>query len=441
MSSPTRRRQSAVPSTRLGRAVRLGLMAGEVAFEGMLGSARALAAGRRPTAAGALFSVRNAETLARRLSSLRGAAMKLGQMLSVQGDELLPPEFRQALAILRSQAYAMPIEQLRRVLGREYGAGWRDRFERFDEEPLAAASIGQVHRVVTRDGRDLVLKIQYPGVARSIDSDVDNMATLLRWLDFLPVELDIQGLSSEAKRQLKVEADYLQEAGHVERFAALLEDAPGIVVPRVHRDLTTRRILALDYVESEPIDSVASLDVAQHTRDSLARRIEGLMFRELFEFRLMQTDPNPANYRYQPDTGRLVLLDFGSTIEIDAQRVEGYREVCRAIIADDEELIRGAALRLGYLGPDTPAQSAAGVVEIIRLVCQPIRHRGAYDFAASQLPLRARDLGLEVAFRQGLPTPPPATIFLHRKLVGTFLLCAMLHARIDVRRLVEPYLR
>jgi predicted unusual protein kinase regulating ubiquinone biosynthesis (AarF/ABC1/UbiB family) len=209
MSSPTRRRQSAVPSTRLGRAVRLGLMAGEVAFEGMLGSARALAAGRRPTAAGALFSVRNAETLARRLSSLRGAAMKLGQMLSVQGDELLPPEFRQALAILRSQAYAMPIEQLRRVLGREYGAGWRDRFERFDEEPLAAASIGQVHRVVTRDGRDLVLKIQYPGVARSIDSDVDNMATLLRWLDFLPVELDIAGLSGEAKRQLKVEADYL----------------------------------------------------------------------------------------------------------------------------------------------------------------------------------------------------------------------------------------
>jgi predicted unusual protein kinase regulating ubiquinone biosynthesis (AarF/ABC1/UbiB family) len=416
-------------------------MAGEVAIGGMLGSARALAAGKRPSAAGLLFSQRNAETLARRLSSLRGAAMKLGQMLSVQGDELLPPEFRQALAILRSQAYAMPTTQLRRVLGREYGAGWQDRFERFDEEPLAAASIGQVHRVLTRDGRDLALKIQYPGVARSIDSDVDNMAMLLRWLDFLPVELDIAGLSAEAKRQLKVEADYLQEADHTERFGHLLGDTPGIVMPRVHRDLTTQRILALDYIESEPIDSVASLEVSQHTRDGLARRIEGLMFRELFEFRLMQTDPNPANYRYQPDTGRLVLLDFGSTIELDAARVDGYREICRAVIADDLELIHGAALRLGYLAPDTPARSAAGVVEIIRLVCQPIRHRGAYDFAASQLPLRARDLGLEVAFRQGLPTPPPATMFLHRKLVGTFMLCAMLHAHIDVRRLVEPYLR
>jgi predicted unusual protein kinase regulating ubiquinone biosynthesis (AarF/ABC1/UbiB family) len=441
MPRPTRRRQSAVPSTRIGRAVRLGLMAGEVAIEGMLGSARALAAGRRPTAAGSLLSVRNAETLARRLSSLRGAAMKLGQMLSVQGDELLPPEFRQALAILRSQAYAMPVEQLRRVLGREYGAGWRDKFERFDEEPLAAASIGQVHRALTRDGRDLALKIQYPGVARSIDSDVDNMTTLLKWLNFLPVELDVAGLSAEAKRQLKVEADYLQEADHAEQFGRLLVGTPGFVIPRVHRDLTTRRILALDYVESEPIDTVAGLDVPQHTRDALARRIEGLMFRELFEFRLMQTDPNPANYRYQPDTGRLVLLDFGSTLELDPARVDGYREICRAVMADDEALIRSAALRLGYLASDTPAASAAGVVEIIRLVCHPIRHRGAYDFAASQLPLMARDLGLEVAFRQGLPTPPPATMFLHRKLVGTFLLCAMLHARIDVRRLVEPYLR
>jgi predicted unusual protein kinase regulating ubiquinone biosynthesis (AarF/ABC1/UbiB family) len=441
MSRPTRRRQSAVPSTRLGRAVRLGLMAGEVAIEGVFGSARALAAGKRPTVAGSLFSQRNAETLARRLSSLRGAAMKLGQMLSVQGDELLPPEFRQALAILRSQAYAMPIAQLRRVLGREYGAGWQDRFESFDEEPLAAASIGQVHRALTRDGRDVVLKIQYPGVARSIDSDVDNMATLLRWLNFLPVELDIAGLSAEAKRQLKVEADYLQEADHAERFHRLLEGSPGIVLPRVHRDLTTRRILALDYIESEPIESVASLDVPQHRRDALARRIEGLMFRELFDFGLMQTDPNPANYRYQPDTGQLVLLDFGSSIELDPERVDGYREVCRAVIADDIEQIRLAALRLGYLAPDTPAESAAGVIEIIRLVCQPIRHRGAYDFAASQLPLKARDLGLEVAFRQGLPTPPPATMFLHRKLVGTFMLCAMLHARIDVHRLVEPYLR
>jgi len=432
------RRQSAVPSTRLGRAVRLGLMAGEVALDGALSSVRQLASGRRPTAANWL-SARNAETLARRLSTLRGAAMKLGQMLSLQ-EELLPAEFRQALALLRAEGYAMPAAQLHRVLGREYGAGWQRRFAGFDEEPVAAASIGQVHRVRTRDGRDLALKIQYPGVARSIDSDVDNLATLLRWLDFLPVELDVAGLAAEAKRQLAVEADYLQEAAHAERFARLLRGAPGVLVPRVHRDLTTRRILALDFIESEPLESMAGMDVPQRLRDSLARRIEDLMFRELFEFRLMQTDPNPANYRYRRDDDSLVLLDFGSTLAIDAERVEGYREICRAVVAGDEPAMQRAAIRLGYLRADTPARSAEGVLDIIRLVCQPLAHRGAYDFAASGLAQHAVDLGLEVAFRQGLPTPPASTMFLHRKLAGTFMLCAMLRARVDVHRLVAPHL-
>jgi predicted unusual protein kinase regulating ubiquinone biosynthesis (AarF/ABC1/UbiB family) len=212
------------------------------------------------------------------------------------------------------------------------------------------------------------------------------------------------------------------------------------VVPRVHRDFTTRRILALDYVDSEPLEELAGEHVPQRTRDGIARRIEELMFRELFEFRLMQTDPNPANYRYRRSTDSLVLLDFGSTLEIDEERVEGYREICRAVIAGDRQAIHRAAIRLGYLRDDTPADSASGVLEIIGLVCLPLAHRGAYDFGASRLAQHTLDLGVEVAFREGLPTPPASTMFLHRKLVGTFMLCAMLRARIDVHRLVVPHL-
>ena len=157
-----------------------------------------------------MFSVRNAERLAARLANLRGAAMKLGQLVSLQGEDVLPPEFAQALAVLRSEAAPMPAAQLRRVLGREYGKGWERRFAHFDFEPVAAASIGQVHRARTRDGRDLALKIQYPGVARSIASDVDNVAALLRLFNLLPLDLDVAGIAAEAKRQLAQEADYLQ---------------------------------------------------------------------------------------------------------------------------------------------------------------------------------------------------------------------------------------
>jgi predicted unusual protein kinase regulating ubiquinone biosynthesis (AarF/ABC1/UbiB family) len=112
--------------------------------------------------------------------------LKVGQMLSLQSDDIIPAEFRNALSMLRSQGYAMPDTQLKRVLGREYGKGWERKFAVFDPEPVAAASIGQIHRARKHGGRELALKIQYPGVARSVDSDVDNLATLLRRLDFLP---------------------------------------------------------------------------------------------------------------------------------------------------------------------------------------------------------------------------------------------------------------
>lgn len=421
--------------------MRMGMMVGEIALGSAVHGARELAAGRRPKAVDALLTAGNAEVLARRLATLRGAAMKLGQILSMAGDELLmPPAFRDALAILRSQGYAMPAAQLHRVLGREYGKGWQGRFADFDEEPMAAASIGQVHRVRARDGRDLVLKIQYPGVASSIDSDVDNMAGLLRWLDILPADLDIDALSAEAKRQLKVEADYAQEAAHARRFLRLLSGSDEYVVPAVHEDLSTRRILAMDFVSGEPLEALAADGTAQRVRDAAGEALESLMLRELFEFRLMQTDPNPANYLYQPDSRRLALLDFGSTASVSAQRVAGYRDICRAVIADDLAAIRRHALALGYMQADTSPETVDDVTDIIRLVCEPLRHRGRYDFSKSELPLRARDLGLEIAFRRGLPPPPAGTMFLHRKLVGTFMLCAMLRARVDVHALVTPYL-
>ncbi len=438
MSRPGTKRKSSVPESRIGRLVGFGLAATELVLGGLVGGLRGTgAAGTR----GAFFNARNAQRFAERLAHLRGAAMKLGQLLSLEGDDLLPPEFAQALAILRAGANAMPPAQLARVLAREYGRDWARRFAEFDPEPIAAASIGQVHRARAIDGRELAVKIQYPGVARSITSDVDNVAALLRLASLLPVDLDVSGLATEAKRQLRQEADYLLEAKFLERYRALLADEPGFRVPRVHTDLTTRHALAMDYLEGVPLDALGSAGTAQTQRDRVGKQLEHLLFRELFEFRFMQTDPNFANYLYDSRNRNIVLLDFGSAREFSRDFVARYRETCRAILADDRARVRHGALAIGYLAAEDSAQRARAVVDMMMLVCEPLRHRGRYDFAASNLPARVRDLGFDLVFRRGLlRAPPPETLFLHRKLVGSFQLCARIGARVDVQGLIRPFL-
>lgn len=439
MNSPVRK-QSAVPASRLSRVLRFGLLSGELALATAVGAAKQLGAGRRPDLAAAILTPGTADLLARRLAALRGPAMKLGQILSLHGEEILPESFQNALSMLRSQGYAMPDTQLRRVLGREYGKGWQQRFARFDFEPVAAASIGQVHRVVKQGGRELALKIQFPGVARSVDSDVENLASLLKRLDFIPVKLDIDALASEAKRQLRLETDYESEASNLERYRRLVSELPDLVVPRVDRTLTTKHILAMDWVEGEPLEILASEAVPAPRRNAVARALYELMFRELFEFRFMQTDPNIANYLYRPATRQIVLLDLGSIGEYPARFSEAYRSACRAVLAGDRDGVRAAAFEIGYAHPDDPEAMIRNAVEIIELACEPLAHRGPYDFAGSRLVTRGRDLGLEVLFGQGLRSPPPETLFLHRKLIGTFLVCAKLRARVNVHALIERFL-
>jgi len=439
MPADTKRKRGAVPTSRLGRALRFGMLTGELALSAAVGTAKQFSSGKPVNLATAMLTPGNAEMLARRLAVLRGPAMKLGQLLSLSGEELVPEEFRRALDVLRSQGYAMPDSQLRRVLVREYGKGWQQKFAQFEFEPVAAASIGQIHRARKHGGRELALKIQYPGVARSVDSDVDNLAAMLRRLDFLPLQLDVPALTAEAKRQLKLETDYESEARNLERYRRLVAEMPEVVVPRVDRTLTTRHVLAMDWIEGEPLEALASEAVPQARRNAVARTLYELMFRELFEFRFMQTDPNFANYLYLPATQQVALLDLGSVGQYPAELVASYRDTCRAVLAGDDAALREALFAIGYAHPDDPETMTRNAVDIVRLVCEPLAHRGPFDFAASGLAVRARDLGLAVAFGKGLRSPPPETLFLHRKLIGTFLICVKLRARVNVHAVIEKF--
>ena len=435
-----KRRHRAIPSSRAARLGAFGRLAGGVA-SGMLGEgARRLARGERPRMRDLVLTPGNVGRLADRLSHLRGAAMKLGQMISMDAGDLLPPELAAILAQLRSQAHRMPPEQLRRVLDSEWGPDWRRRFARFNATPIAAASIGQVHRATLPDGRELAIKVQYPGVRESIDSDVDNVATLLRVSGVLPRELDLAPLLTEAKRQLHEEADYEREAAQMTRFADWLDGHADYVVPRPLPELTTARVLAMDFIDGIPIEALA--DAPQEQRDAAMRDLMALVLREMFEFGAMQTDPNFANYRFQPDTGRLVLLDFGAARDVDPATAQGYRSLLSAGLSGDRDAVREAARAAGFLGEAAVARHRPLVDRMIDIVVTEMNRPGPFDFGDRGFVEVLREQGMEMAAdRSTWHIPPVETLFVQRKVSGTALLAARLEARVDVRELVRPYLQ
>ncbi len=435
----SRNRHRAVPSSRLGRLGGFASMAGGIA-SGMIGEgARRLAAGERPTVDQLLMTPANAKRLADRLAHLRGAAMKLGQMISMDAGDVLPPELSAILARLRENADFMPPRQLDKVLAAEWGKDWRKLFRRFEPRPIAAASIGQVHRAMLPDGRLLAIKVQYPGVAQSIDSDVDNVASLLKLTGLLPKELDIAPLLTAAKEQLREEADYLREGSMMQRFADLLADQPQFVVPEMVEELTTPRILAMTYEEGGPVEKLE--DEPQELRDQTFAHLIELVGRELFETRLMQTDPNFANYRWQSKTGRIVLLDFGAAREVSEAVSQDYRRLLNAGIAGDRAAVLDAAADAGFIAEKAVARHPDAMRRAVDIVVTQMTSDGPLDFGDRAFVPEIRDTVMPIAQdRESWHLPPAETLFVQRKVSGTALLGARLKARVDVRGIVERIL-
>jgi len=418
--------------------MRFGAIASAIAGGVAAGSLRALATGRRPDLAQLVLTPAHALRLTEGLSHLRGAALKLGQMLSMDTGLVLPEDLTAILARLRDDARHMPPKQLQTVLDAEWGPGWYGRFARFDLRPFAAASIGQVHRAVTRDGQELAIKVQYPGVRASIDSDVDNLATLLRLPGLVPRGIDLRPVLDEAKRHLHAEADYLAEARHLARFGALLERSEVFALPVLRSDLSTSQVLAMSFMDSDPLDSL--LEAPQALRDRVAAALIDLVLRELFEFGAMQTDPNLANYRYDRKTGRIVLLDFGAVQPVPPQLSADFRGLARAALAGGAAQTREVMLKIGYFGPATLPQHQDLILSMFHAAMAPVRQATPYDFGTSDLLPRLRDMGLALGGDRDLAhVPPAATLLLHRKIGGMYLMAAKLRARVALRPIVAAY--
>jgi predicted unusual protein kinase regulating ubiquinone biosynthesis (AarF/ABC1/UbiB family) len=330
----------------------------------------------------------------------------------------------------------MPPRQLKSVLETAYGTEFRRLFRGFDTQPLAAASIGQVHRATAADGTPVVVKLQYPGVRAAIDSDLDNAAALIRWSGLLPAGLDLAPLLAEARAQLHDEADYAREGQYMARFAELLAGDDRFVVPRHSPDLSAPGALAMSYEPAAPIEALA--DAPPDVRDAAVTALIELCLRELFEFRLMQTDPNFANYRWRPETGQIVLLDFGATREIPQPLAEAHLRLLHAGLARDQSAVLAALEALRFVPRDLPDRHRAALLDMAAMGFDALH--APLDFARDDLPDRMRRRGMEIGTERELWHIPPAeTLFLQRKIGGLYLLAARLGARVDFPALLTPY--
>jgi predicted unusual protein kinase regulating ubiquinone biosynthesis (AarF/ABC1/UbiB family) len=429
----------AVPSSRLRRLGHFGGLAAGIAGNVVAGGVRELASGRRPRVADLMLTPANARKMTDKLAQMRGAAMKLGQLLSMDSGDFVPPELADILARLRADAEPMTDAQLARILVGQWGDDWRQKLSAFDARPIAAASIGQVHRARSVDGRDLAVKIQYPDIADSIDSDVENASMLLKASGLLPRHIDIAPLLAEAKMQLHDEADYIREARYLTRYAKALAGDTRFSVPQVLPDLSTPRILAMTYAPGISLEQLTSRPQAE--RDRVAGALMDLVLSELFALGVMQSDPNLANYRYDTETGTIVLLDFGAARDVSPDIERFYRQMLSAGLAGDRDVLRSALEDFGLIDSRMNTAHVASVLQLFDMILEPMLHQGPFDFGNNALMRSIRDQGLGLLNdKSNWRLPPAELFFVQRKLGGMYHLAARLRARVDIGALLRVHL-
>lgn len=436
-------RESRVPSSRIGRLWNYGGLAAGM-FAGAIGEGLSRAVGGGSSTGGSvMLSAANMERLVAKLSRMRGAALKLGQMMSFQDAKMLPAPIQEVLQRVQDRADYMPAWQRDRVLTANLGPEWRELFGEFEDKPIAAASIGQVHRATLKSsGARVAVKIQFPGVADSINSDLDNLSVLLAATKLLPKGLYLNKTIDNARTELGWECDYEREAACAARYRALLrggDDEAVFVVPRIYPEASGRHVLTMEFMDGVGVTRVQSFSQAQ--RDWIGTQILRLCLREIVEFRFMQTDPNWTNFLYNAERDRLELLDFGASREYPDEFIARYVELLEASSRSDRARVKELSEELGYLtGHESKAMLEAHLVSVMTLA-EPFLQSApeVYDFRDQTITERVK-AQIPVMIHERLAPPPEETYSLHRKLSGAFLLCAKLGSRVRCRELFEQAL-
>ncbi len=361
--------------------------------------------------------LKNAMLIVERSQELKGTFLKLMQMLSMRSD-LLPPDVLQVLSVVQSEVPPMPYPMIRVQIVEEFGKPPEELYATFAEEAFAAASLGQVHRATLHDGSDVVVKVQYPGVDATVGQDLKNVKALLQTFtliarDVLRQNVDVDGVYQELAERLSEELDYENEARNTERFRTMFADDDEIVIPEPYPELVSRRVLTMSFVDGYKLADMLNPGVDQELRDWIAIKYFRTLWRQVFEFGTLHTDPHPGNYliTYHP---KLAILDFGSIrIFPDAIR-RAYLALARALLERDRAAASRACIALGFIGEGDDPEP---MLDMLDLVFDPIYEDRDYDPAEYDTVERAMKIAA-ISLEKRVFKSPGHSVFLMRALVG-----------------------
>ena len=401
------------------------------------------------------FYTKQAEYLADELGKLKGSVMKVGQMLSLYGQYFMPPEAVNVLASLQDDTPPVDWSVVFPIVEQQLGPRRLAELD-IDPTPLASASLGQVHVAIRKaDQHKMVLKIQYPGVADAIDSDVRTLSRIMSVAKVMPKGISLAPIMEEVREMLHQEVDYGRELTMTQTYFDNLADDDRFVVPEVIEEYCTDSILALSFVDGLHVKSPEVQGLSQARRNRLSTNALELFFTEFFDWGLVQTDPHFGNYKVQIDPNgendKLVLMDFGATRQFSKPFRGHYFNIVGGAYKDDEQQILEGAEGIGLMRTHFSDNVQASFVDVCRLIIEPfcepdearpprewLEEDGSYLWGQTDLPTRVATAVSKAAMSRYFRVPPREIVFLHRRLVGVFVLLAVLDARIKARGVLEP---
>ena len=427
-----------MPRGSVSRTARLASLPLGAAGRATLGIGKRLS-GRDADAVNAELQQRTAEQLFAVLGQLKGGAMKLGQTLSVfeaaVPEEVAAP-YRDALVKLQAEAPPMPVRTVHAVLAQQLGGRWRERFRDFDDDPAAAASIGQVHRATWRDGRDVAVKIQYPGAATALMADLNQLARFARLFAALFPGMDVKPLITELKARVVEELDYGMEADAQRTFAAAYADDPQIVVPRVVA--SAPKVIVSEWLEGTPLSKVIASG-SREERDRAGHMLAVLHFSGPQRAGLLHADPHPGNFRLTPD-GRFGVIDFGATARLPDGHPEPIGRLVRWALEGRADDVLADLRTEGFIRPGIEVD-AQGVLDYLLPLLEPIRQPRFHFTRAwmQEQAARIADPRTEANRLGRMLNLPPAYLLIHRVTIGSIGVLCQLDAEAPYRLIVERW--